>query len=54
MRLKNLDISDITANDLQDDMMAPIVIEEYKEQVTKRTKDDGYMIFVVGYVSSVF
>ena len=54
MRLKNLDISDITATDLQNDIKAPIVIEEYKEQVTKRTKDAGCMNFVVGYVSSVF
>ena len=51
---KDLDISDITATDLQDDIIAPIIIEEYREQVTKRMKDVGYMNFVAGYVSSVF
>ena len=33
---KDLDISDITAVDLQDDLIAPINIEEYKEQISKR------------------
>ena len=33
---RELDISDITATDLQDDIVAPIIIEEYKEQVTKK------------------
>ena len=51
---KDLDISDITATDLQDDIIATIVIEEYREQVTKRMKDVGYMSIVAGYVSSVF
>ena len=37
---KDLDISDITAIDLQDDIIGPIVIKEYREQVTKRMKDD--------------
>ena len=32
---KDLDIEDITAEDLQDDIIGPIIIEEYKEQVTK-------------------
>ena len=40
---KDLDISDITATDLQDDIIGPIIIEEYREQVTKRMEDDGYM-----------
>ena len=51
---KDLDIEDITAADLQDDIIAPIIIEDYKKQVTKRTKDVGYMNIVAGYVSSVF
>ena len=29
---KDLDISDITAADLQDDLIAPFIIEEYKEK----------------------
>ena len=51
---KDLDIEDITAEDLQDDIIAPIIIEEYKKQVTKRMKDDGYMNIVADYVRSVF
>ena len=35
-----LDISDITATDLQDDIMGPIIIEDYREQVTNRMKDE--------------
>ena len=33
------DIEDITAEDLQDDIIGPIIIEEYKKQVTKRMND---------------
>ena len=51
---RDLDISDITANDLQDDKIAPIIIEEYKKQVTKRMKDDEYMKILARYTSSVF
>ena len=51
---KDLDIDDITAEDLQDDIIAPIIIEEYKKQVTKRMKDVGYMNIVADYVRSVF
>ena len=51
---RDLDISDITATDLQDDLIGPIVIEEYRKQVTKRMKDGQYMNIVAGYVSSVF
>ena len=51
---RDLDISDITAEDLQDDIIGPIVIKEYREQVTKRMKDDKYMNILARYVSSVF
>ena len=51
---KDLDIEDITAADLQDEIIAPIIIEKYKKQVTKRMKDDKHMKIVAGYVSSVF
>ena len=51
---KDLDIEDITAEDLQDDIIGPIIIEEYEEQVTKRMKDGGYMNIVADYVRSVF
>ena len=51
---KDLDISDITATDLQHDIIGPIIIEEYKEQVTKRTKDEQYMSILAMYIDSVF
>ena len=51
---KDLDISDITATDLQDDIIGPIIIEEYNEQVTKRMKDEQYMNILAIYTSSVF
>ena len=51
---RDLDFSDITAADLQIDLIAPIIIEEYKEQVTKRMKNEQYMNIVAGYVSAVF
>ena len=31
---RDLDVSDITATDLQDEIIAPITIKEYREQVT--------------------
>ena len=51
---RDLDISDITDADLQDDIIAPIVIEEYIKQVAKRMKDGEYMKILAGYTSSVF
>ena len=51
---KDLDIEDITAADLQDEIIAPIIIKEYNEQVTKRMNDDGYMDILARYTSSVF
>ena len=51
---KDLDISDITATDLQDDKIGPIIIEEYNEQVTKRMKDEQYMNILARYINSVF
>ena len=32
----------------------PIIIDEYREQVTKRMKDDKYMEILAGYTRSVF
>ena len=51
---KDLDIEDITAEDLQDDIIGPTIIEEYKEQVTKRMNDEQYMNILAIYTSSVF
>ena len=50
---KDLRISDITATDIQDDIKCPINIEEYREQVTKRMKDDKYMPYSAMYIDSV-
>ena len=49
-----MDIADITAAGLQDDIIAPIIIEEYKEQVMKRMKDGEYMNILSIYTSSKF
>ena len=51
---RDLDFADITAADLQDDIIGPITIEDYREQVTKRMKDDKYMEILAIYTSSVF
>ena len=51
---KYLDIEDITAEDLQDEIIAPIINEEYKKQVTKRMNDEQYMNILAIYTSSVF
>ena len=51
---KDLNDSDITATDLQDDIIGPIIIEEYREQVTKRMEDAGYMNILSVYPRSVF
>ena len=37
---RDFDIEDITAEDLQDDKIGPIIFEEYNEQVTKRMNDE--------------
>ena len=46
-------ITDITASNLQDDIVASIIIDEYREQVTKRMKDVGYMNILADYNSSI-
>ena len=51
---RDLDISVITAADLQDDIIARIIIEEYREQITKRMKYDKYMNILAQYTGSVF
>ena len=51
---RDLDISDITATDLQHDIIGPIIIEEYKKQVTKRMEDEQHMNILSIYTSSVF
>ena len=51
---RDLDISDSTPADLQEEIIAPIIIKEYKEHVTKRMEDGGYMNILSGYPESVF
>ena len=51
---KDLNIEDITAADLQDEIIGPIIIEEYRKQVTKRMNDEQYMNILAIYTSSVF
>ena len=51
---KDLGIKDITATDLEDDIIGPIIIEEYKEQLEKRMNDEQYMHILSIYTSSVF
>ena len=51
---RDLDFSGITDEDLQDDIIAPIIIKEYEEQVAKRMEDGGYMNILSRYTHSVF
>ena len=51
---KVLGIEDITAEDLQDDIIGPIIFGENKKQVTKRMNDEQYMNILAIYTSSVF
>ena len=48
-----MNISDNTDSDLKNDIIGPIIIEEYKEQLTKRMEDVGCMNSSAGYPSSV-
>ena len=47
-------ITDTTAADLHDAIIAPIIIEEYKEQVSKRMEDGQYLNILSLYRRSVF
>ena len=46
---KDLEISDITATDLQDGIIGPSIIKEYREQVEKRMKNENNMEFRILY-----
>ena len=45
--------TDDTAVNLQDDIKAPNIIKDYREQVTKRMKDDKYMLILAMYIDSL-
>ena len=49
-----MDFSDITATDLEDDIKGPIIIKEYRTQVTKRMKGGKYMRVLAIYGNSIF
>ena len=49
-----MDTSDITASDLQNEIIGPVIIKEYRDQVTKRKEDAGHMNILAGYHSFVF
>ena len=51
---KDLGIEGITEEDLQDEIIGPLIIEEYEKQVSKRMNDDQYMNFLAIYTRSVF
>ena len=50
----DLDFPDVTASGLEDDIIGPINIREFRVQVKTRMKDDNYIDFLGFYVSSVF
>ena len=54
MKLKDLGSSDITAVDLQDDIIGPIIIDEYRDQVLKRMKVGKYLNILGFYIHSIF
>ena len=49
-----MDITDITEADLQDVIIAPIIFEEYKNQVTKRMENGQNIHILAIHASSVF
>ena len=51
---KDLDVSDIAATDLQDEIVASIIFKGYSEQVTKRKKDGQYLHILTGYRRFLF
>ena len=51
---KDLEITDIKATDLKNDIKSPINIDECGKLVTKRQKDDKYMKFLAGCFRFIF
>ena len=49
-----MDIADVTAADIQNEIIAPIIINEFIEQVTERMEDGIYMNILAGYTGPVF
>ena len=51
---KDLGITDIIATDLQDYIIGPIIIQEYRKQIRKRMKNDKYLSILAVYNRSIF
>ena len=51
---KDLDISDNTATDTQDEKIVPTINEENRKEVSKAMEDGEYMNILAGYTSSIF
>ena len=51
---KDWGITDITATDLQDYIIGPIIIQEYRKQIRKRIKNDNYLSILAVYNRSIF
>ena len=49
-----MDVSYITAADLQDEIIGPIFIDGYREQVSRGMRIDEYMKFLAGFTRSLF
>ena len=47
-------ISDITATDLQDEIITPVIFEEYRNQVIKGMESRGFLNISAGYIRSLF
>ena len=49
-----MEISNITATDLQDEIIGSIIIEDYRKEASKTMKNDKYMDFsAAGYTISI-
>ena len=49
-----METTDKTATDLQEDTIGPVNIKEYREQVTRRMKDDKHLRILAIFLSSIF
>ena len=50
---KDMVFSDITAADIQDEILGPIIIEERGEEISGRMEDREYMNILAGYTRSI-
>ena len=50
---KDLKNSDTTAIDLQDGIIGPKILKEYRKEVSKRMKNDNYLDILAHYTSSM-